>query len=345
MPPHSPIDTLKQRLDALRARSQETLTASRVEPRRVRADADAPRASAMTNHDPPSPRTTEEAHEHLERALDNLEIMSANVPGVRQVLELIERDADGRVTTASFARAAEALKIVSTALERKQDGKTATQNVNSPSAEKARPRALVVESNETLASAEKSPRIASPSGARRAASPIGPPRRVEVDHERREREAVDDIAEDARAEDFGAEDAGAEDANARLREWSEYVRRSKREKEMRDNANRFREDLIAQWRAFLISNASPSDPFVAALAEQWMVEAREKETMLAGVARARQMIEALAESDKIKTRTIDALRDELERAGMAIPAIAKPGIQWSEDALQSTGGVFGDDED
>ena len=143
---------------------------------------------------------------------------------------------------------------------------------------------------------------------------------------------------------FAHEETNAEEAGARLREWSEHVRQSKRTTEMQDVAHRIREDFICQWRAFLVSNATPSDPFVAALAEQWLNEARDKEAMLTGVTRARQMIEALAESDKIKTRAIDVLCDALDAAGLQIPELPQSGIEWSDEALNSKEGVFPDED-
>ena len=342
------MDHLKARMEALRARTpRATMEPSRFAdvPRRVQTDDDEddapPPGYTRIPSDPPSPLNDDEAHEHIERALDHLERMSSSVPGVKRVLELIERGADGRVTTTSFARAAQALQTVSNAV---------TRGATAPSP----PPPLRVHAHgaTSFGSAAKSPRIASPRELRRrSSSPIGPARRVRVDSDGTDVDAPSTVSPSVpspsappAARSFAHEETRADEAGARLREWSEHVRQSKRATDAHDVAHRCREDLISQWRAFLVSNAAPSDPFIAALAEQWMNEARDKETMVRGVARARQMIEALAESDKIKTRTIAVLSEALELAGVEIPRLSESGIEWSEEALHSDEGVFPDDD-
>ena len=352
MTPKSPMDNLKQRMDALRARTPSAATEpsrySYVPRVQTDADADAPPPGytriPTEDYGPPSPKNDDEAHEHIERALDQLERMSASVPGVKRVLDLIERGADGRVTTTSFARAAHALQMVSSAVTQGAGDGSRVQSTPPP--------ALRVDKNTTFGSAEKSPRIVSPSGiGRRSSSPIGPARRVRIDSDGTEVEVPSSVSASPSAspsappmQSFAHEETNAEEAGARLREWSEHVRQSKRTTEMQDVAHRIREDFICQWRAFLVSNATPSDPFVAALAEQWLNEARDKEAMLTGVTRARQMIEALAESDKIKTRAIDVLCDALDAAGVQIPELPQSGIEWSDEALNSKEGVFPDED-
>ena len=83
--------------------------------------------------------------------------------------------------------------------------------------------------------------------------------------------------------------------------------------------------------------SAPSDPFVGALAQQWMDSLKEKEDMVGGVNKARHVIEMLAESDKAKTKTIEALSDEILRLGGTVPEIAKQGVEWSAEAFEQMG--------
>lgn len=130
---------------------------------------------------------------------------------------------------------------------------------------------------------------------------------------------------------------------ARFREWGEHVRATGRATEHREVENHLREDMIEQYRAFLQNATPPRDPFIAALAEQMMNSIREKEEMTQGVHRARQMIEALAESDKAKTLAIERLCEEIERMGGQVPDdVDKLGVQWAPGAFDEQG--LDDDE-
>jgi hypothetical protein len=92
--------------------------------------------------------------------------------------------------------------------------------------------------------------------------------------------------------------------------------------------------MIEQYRSFLMSGATPSDPFVAALAEQLLESIREKEEMTRGVHRARRMIEALSQSDKSKSLAIERLSESIERMGGRVPDdVATAGIAWSPEAF------------
>ena len=264
-----------------------------------------------------------DAHASVDAALTHLEALAETTPEVRAALELVRRGPDGRVTVDSFARVAEALREISIAVGASPESGTTRRGrefggaASSPGGAGSSPAS--------------SPRIVSPSGLRRSASPIGPPRRVLVDDDGLEG------PETASAPPMTMEDEGAgdEDESAhRLREWSEHVRSTQKAAEVDQIAHRIREDMIEQYRSFLMSGATPSDPFVAALAEQLLESIREKEEMTRGVHRARRMIEALSQSDKSKSLAIERLSESIERMGGRVPDdVATAGIAWSPEAF------------
>lgn len=265
-----------------------------------------------------------EDHADVDAALAQLETLSETVPAVRRVLEIIRRGPDGRVTVESFARAAEALRELSSVA-----GTFGAAGTPAGSRE-TRPSPLKMSSPAAFGGERTSPRIVSPSGIRRSMSPIGPAQRVPVSspNARVVREPV-------------AATAPPMESNVtetqRLQEWSAHVRASKRVEEDARFVERVREEMFGQWTAFLTAGTAPNDPFVGALAQQWMDSLKEKEDMVGGVNKARHVIEMLAESDKAKTKAIEALSDEILRLGGTVPEIANQGVEWSAEAFEQMG--------
>ena len=325
------IDALRARMDALRALSPNAREPAPQSPRIERNGPTAhlkPFAKDSSRSPPHAPVIADEdAHASVEEALERLEAMAATTPAIRGVLGLIQRGEDGRVTVESFARAAEALREISVAVSGaspRQEEWTRGRGAMSP--------------NGGGSSLGSSPRIVSPGGLRRSASPIGPARRVRVDADGGDARGATAAA--AAATTTTSRDAARDDDEAaiRLREWSEHVRASAKATEARDASTRIREDMIEQYRAFLHAGTPPSDPFIAALAEQALNSIREKEEMARGVQRARTMIEALSESDKAKTLSIERLCEEIERMGGVVPdGIEGVGIQWAPGAFDERG--------
>lgn len=334
------MDAIRARLDAIRGRSPVTDRHGRTERAENGAfnderfkftsrDADAFTAPAS----PTSPfATDDDARVAVDTAIERLEALSTTMPAVKSALELVERDAAGRVTTASFARVAEALKEISDLVASRgvMNGEKPTITVppRSPAG--------------GMSSLGSSPRIVSPGGLRRSTSPIGPARRVRVDGED---EDVREVPSQTNRVRVAVNDRDEDDevSAARFREWGEHVRATGRATEHREVENHLREDMIEQYRAFLQNATPPRDPFIAALAEQMMNSIREKEEMTQGVHRARQMIEALAESDKAKTLAIERLCEEIERMGGQVPDdVDQLGVQWAPGAFDEQG--LDDDE-
>jgi hypothetical protein len=267
-----------------------------------------------------------EDHADVDAALAQLETLSETVPAVRRVLEMIRRGPDGRVTVESFARAAEALRELSSVA-----GTSGAAGMPAGSRD-TRPSPLKMSSPAAFGGERTSPRIVSPSGVRRSMSPIGPAQRVPVSspNARVVREPVTVAATAPPMESDVTE-------TQRLQEWSAHVRASKRVEEDARFVERVREEMFGQWTAFLTAGTAPADPFVGALAQQWMDSLKEKEDMVGGVNKARHVIEMLAESDKAKTKAIEALSDEILRLGGTVPEIANQGVEWSAEAFEQMG--------
>jgi hypothetical protein len=330
------MESLRQRMENLRARASPA-TARVAPPRTVDVSTDkfeqefrhasSPRDRLRAQYAPSSARVdamdNADAHASVDAALEHLEALAKTTPAIRSALELVRRGPDGRVTVDSFARVAEALREISIAIGASPEG-TTTRRERGLGGAAAAPGVAG-------AAPTSSPRVVSPSGLRRSASPIGPPRRVLVDDDGMEGPGT------ASAPPMTMENEGEGDADEsahRLREWSEHVRSSQRAAEASQISHQIREDMIEQYRSFLTTGAAPSDPFVAALAEQLLGSIREKEEMTNGVHRARRMIEALSKSDKAKSLAIERLTDVIQRMGGQVPEdITNAGIAWSREAF------------